>query len=202
MPKNLILDMPTLPMHGPVSSHEPSGGDHDEALISTPLLPKVEKWAVVWTKPRCERCVEEYFERLQVPCFLPRISRRQIYKSGVKSWSAPLFSGYIFYDQLRIERHKVFESRKVVDILVPPDPGALAFELSQIAMALDRDSSLREARFGQKGRPVRVIRGPMKGMQGEIVRIGGGSCMLVLRINFLGKAAELVIDESCVEPIL
>jgi len=119
----------------------------------------------------------------------------------VKNWSAPLFSGYVFYDRDQIERHRVFESRKVVDILIPPDPGALGRELSQIALALDRDSSLREARFGQIGRRVSVIRGPMKGLEGELVRIGSNS-HLILRVNFLGKAAELVIDEACVEPIL
>ena len=173
----------------------------EETTVLSAPLPAVEKWAVVWTKPRCERCVEEYFNRLNVPCFLPLVSKRQIYKSGIKCWDSPLFSSYVFYDQDRIERHKVFESRKAVDILLPPDPGALGRELAQIALALGRDSSLREARFGQKGRRVNVIRGPMKGLRGELVRIGS-DCRLVLRVDFLGKAAELLIDESCVEPEL
>ena len=168
--------------------------------LAAPLM-SVTHWAVAWTKPRCERCVEDYFAQLQVPCFLPLVSKRQVYKSGVKNWAAPLFSSYVFYDASSIERHRVFESRKVVDILVPPDSAVLGHELSQIALALDRDSSLREARFGEKGRRVRVIRGPMKGLCGELLRVGT-ACHLILRVDFLGKAAELAIDESCVEPEL
>jgi hypothetical protein len=167
----------------------------------TSLLPEVQNWAVAWTKPRCERCVEDFFNQIDVPCFLPLMAKRQIYRSGVKKWSSPLFSGYIFYDQNRIERHRVFESRKVVDILTPPDPDALGRELAQIALALEKDSGLREARFGQVGRTVNVVRGPMKGLRGELVRMGSNS-HLILRVNFLGKAAELAIDESCVEPEL
>lgn len=164
-------------------------------------LPHVKNWTVAWTKPRCERGLEEYFSRKQIACFLPLVSKRQVYKSGVKNWEAPLFASYVFYDGDAIDRHKVFESRKVVDILVPPDPKMLGRELVQFATALERDSGLREIRFGLKGRRVRVIRGPMKGLSGELVRIGA-SCHLVLRVDFLGKAAELDIDESCVEPEL
>ena len=172
----------------------------DEAVspLARACFSGVHNWTVAWTKPRCERSVEEYFNRIHVPNFLPLMSKRQVYKSGTKSWVAPLFSSYVFYDGNAIERHKVFESRKVVDILIPSDPQALGIELSQIALALEHDSGLREARFGQKGRRVRVIRGPMKGMSGELVRIGASS-HLILRVNFLGKAAELAIDESCVE---
>lgn len=164
-------------------------------------LPHVRNWTVAWTKPRCERGLQEYFFRNQIASFLPLVSKRQVYKSGVKNWDAPLFASYVFYDGDGIERHKVFESRKVVDILVPPDPKLLGLELAQLAIALEHDSGLREIRFGLKGRRVRVIRGPMKGLRGELVRIGP-SCHLVLRVDFLGKAAELDIDESCVEPEL
>ncbi len=164
-------------------------------------LPDVRNWAVAWTKPRCEHRVEDYLTRIQVPCFLPLVSKRHVYKTGVKNWTSPLFSGYLFYDADKAERQTVFESRKVVDILSPPDPGALGRDLAQIARALERDSSLRETRFGQKGRHVIVVRGPMKGLRGELVRIGSNS-HLILRVDFLGKAAELVIDESCVEPEL
>ncbi|MEI6234901.1 MAG: transcription termination/antitermination NusG family protein [Planctomycetota bacterium] len=173
--------------------------DESEAIAAP--FPHVSNWAVAWTKPRCERSVEDYFGQRGVACFLPLISKRQVYKSGIKNWAAPLFSSYVFYDSNSMDRHKVFESRKVVDILIPPDPVTLGRELSQIALALDRDSSLREARFGEIGRRVRVVRGPMKGLSGELLRVGP-ACHLILRVDFLGKAAELAIDESCVEPEL
>ena len=59
--------------------------------------------------------------------------------------------------------------------------------------------SLRESRFHGAGRRVQVNRGPLKGLRGEFVRSGTES-LLILRVDFLGKAAELAIDEACVDP--
>jgi hypothetical protein len=162
-------------------------------------LRRVRRWAVVWTKPRCERCVQEFFERADVPCFLPLSSRRKSFPSGVKVWTAPLFSSYVFFDQDAMERHRVFESRKAVEVLAPDDSAALSADLLRIAAALERDPSLRASRFSGVGRRVQVNRGPLKGLCGEFVRSGAES-LLILRVDFLGKAAELAIDEACVDP--
>jgi hypothetical protein len=160
---------------------------------------RVRRWAVVWTKPRCERCMCEFFQRENVPCFLPLASRRKNFRSGVKVWTAPLFSSYVFFDQEAIERHRVFDSRKAVEVLTPDDSAALGADLLRIATALERDPSLRESRFTGAGLRVQVNRGPLKGLRGEFVRIGAES-LLILRVDFLGKAAELAIDEGCVDP--
>ena len=162
------------------------------------MFPTAQCWGVAWTKPRCERKLQDYFATRGVPCFLPTVARRQVYKSGAKTWSTPLFPGYVFYDCGAIERLDIFASRKVVELIVPPDSQALGFELRQIALALEKDSALREVRFGQSGQPVVVVRGPLKGLRGELLRTGS-NCHLILKVHFLGKAAELAIDESCVE---
>ena len=169
-----------------------------QAAGNAELFSTARSWAVAWTKPRCEHKLQAYFAQREVPCFLPTISRRQVYKSGAKSWSTPLFPSYVFYDCSAIERLAVFESRKVVELILPSDSIALGSELRQIALALEKDSALREVRFGQSGRPVTVVRGPLKGLRGELVRTGS-HCHLILKVQFLGKAAELAIDESCVE---
>ena len=171
------------------------------AMPGVERFSRVRRWAVVWTKPRCERAVEEFFCNRDVACFLPLSLKRKVFSSGVKSWTAPLFSGYVFFDQDAIERHRVFDSRKAVEILTPDNSDALGADLCRIAIALERDPSLRESRFGGVGRRVNVNRGPMKGLSGEFVRNGAES-VLILRVDFLGKSAELAIDEACVDPEL
>ena len=165
------------------------------------VLPHAKSWAVAWTVAHGEHSLQDYFATLKVPCFLPRVFKRCVYKSGVKSWSLPLFPGYVFFDPTAIERHRVFESRKVADILLPSNPLELQHELTQIAFAIVKDSGLRESRFGRPGRPVYVARGPMKGLYGELVRLKS-ECRLILRVGFLGKAVELAIDDAYVEPVL
>ena len=125
--------------------------------------------------------------------------RRRKYSGRMKTWTAPLFPGYLFYDSAAIDRVRLYESRKVANVLLPTDPVELQRELSQLALALEHDSALREIRFGVTGQPVVVVRGVLAGLAGELVRIGSQS-RLILRIHFLNKAVELVIDEGCVEP--
>ena len=168
-------------------------------LDSIDVLPRNTNWAAAWTKSRAEKALVEYLKTRSVSTFLPLVSRRHVYSSAVRQYDVPLFPGYVFFDQSNISRSEVFESRKVAQILNTPEPLALANELEQIAMALRHDPSLREARFGQMGIPVVLARGPMKGLRGDLVRMGNAS-RLIVRVTFLGKAAELDIDEAFVEP--
>lgn len=166
-----------------------------------PVLPDVRNWAVAWTVVHGERALEDYFAKFNVASYLPKVSRRRVYSGRAKIWDVPLFPGYVFFDCDALDRPRVFASRKVADILLPPDQTQLKRELSQLACAIDHDSSLREAQFGVSGRPVVVKRGILAGLSGELVR-AGSQCRLVVRINFLRIAAELTIDEAFVEPDL
>jgi hypothetical protein len=73
-------------------------------------------------------------------------------------------------------------------------------ELSSLALALRSEEGLRRSRFKKLGTPVRVVAGPMTGLCGELVRVKG-TCRLIVRVSFIGKGAELEIDEALVEPI-
>ncbi len=163
-------------------------------------LPAVNSWAVARTKSRCEKVFADYLLSVNVPCYLPLLSKRRVYGSAVRFSHLPLFSGYVFFDSSAADTSTIFDSRKIAQILTPPDARQLAHELQQIALALQNDQGLRESRFGEPGRPVVVARGPLKGLEGELVRIGGIS-RLVIRVSFLGKAAELEIDDAFIEPV-
>jgi hypothetical protein len=165
------------------------------------VLPEARAWAVAWTKPRCEKVLHEYFVARRVPVFLPLVSKRRVYGHHIRYSLIPLFPGYVFFDQEVISRPQVFESRKVAQIITCADPAELRRDLANLAMALRADSSLRETRFGQTGRKVYVARGPMKGLFGELVKYEAQN-RLIVRVNYISKAAELTIDEAFVEPIL
>jgi hypothetical protein len=165
------------------------------------LLPAARLWAVAWTKPRCEKVLFEYLAAWQVPSFLPLVKKRRVYGQHVRHSLLPLFPGYVFFDSECIPRTRVFESRKVAQIITPADPEELRRDLANLALALRADETLHETRFGQTGRKVYVARGPMRGLFGELVKTEAQNRLLV-RVNYISKAAELVIDEAFVEPVL
>ena len=164
-------------------------------------LLNVGVWAVAWTKPRCEKVLNEFLVARHVLSFLPLVSKRRIYGTHVRVSHLPLFASYVFFDAHAIPRNEVLASHRVAEVLYPADPEELRRDLSNLALALRSDDSLREARFGQAGRRVYVARGPMKGLCGELVRCESRS-RIVIRVGFIGKAAELEIDEAFIEPAL
>jgi len=164
-------------------------------------LPAADTWAVAWTKARCEKALSEYLAGLDVPHFLPLVSKRRVYGGQARFSHLPLFPGYVFFDASAAERTRIFASRKVAQILLPPDDQILRRDLENLVLALQDDETLRETRFGQEGRPVYVKSGPFRGLYGKLVRYDSDS-KLIVQVSFIGKAAELRIDEAFLEPAL
>lgn len=160
-------------------------------------LPQARRWAAAWTRSRAEKALQEYLQTRSVPVFLPLVLSRRVYGHMVRQSRLPLFPGYLFYDSEAISRSEVFASRHVADVLAPDDPQQLRSELESLALVLGSDATMRECRWGAVGTPVEVVRGPLKGVRGELVRYQAGH-RLVLHVSFLGRSAELAIDEAFV----
>lgn len=167
--------------------------------LSKKALPEAQSWGVAHTHARAEKVFYSWLLERQIPSFLPLACKRRVYGRHVRSSDIPLFSGYVFLDLAACSRQQVFQSEKVAQILEPPDPCALKLELERLARALQSDEPLRLSQF-KSGTPVQVVRGPLKGLEGEFVRTETAS-FLILRVSFLGHTAELKIDEAYVEPI-
>lgn len=162
-------------------------------------LPVAERWGVARTHARAEKVLHRWLSDREIPSFLPLSPNRKVYGRRIRTSEVPLFSGYVFFDLATCPRQNIFQSRKVAQILEPPDPGALRGELERLARAMQSGEPLRPSRF-KAGTPVQVMRGPLKGLEGEFVRTETLS-FLILRVSFLGHSAELRIDEAYVEPI-
>ncbi len=154
-----------------------------------------QMWGVAWTKSRCEKALAEYFTARSVCLFLPLVATRRNAGNRIRQSWLPLFPGYVFFDTAAISRPDVFASRRVAEVLCTGDEAQLRTDLMNLSLALQHDQSLREVRFGEIGCPVHIKSGSMKGLTGELVRYGSQS-RLIVRIQFLGKAAELEIDEA------
>jgi len=166
----------------------------------TAPLPEARSWAAIHTKPRCEKVVAQFLRARAVPVFLPTVLRRRNYGARRRASDLPMFPGYLFYDAGAIDRLQVFDSRRVAEILLPCDARELERDLKSLAGALAARQSPVACALGPPGTRVEVVEGPLAGVQGELVR-AGGRCSLVLRVHFLGFAAELTVNEAHVRPV-
>jgi transcription antitermination factor NusG len=169
-------------------------------MIPPSVLPDVPEWAAAHVKSRCEKALVEFLEKRGVKHFLPLARRRRVYGARVRESSIPLFPGYVFFDRAGIAYHAVFDSRKVARVLYADDAAGLRNDLGRIAQILEAGVELREVKPPEPGQRVAIVAGPLKGLEAEMVR-RSGKTTLVVRIEFLSKAAELEIDESFARPL-
>ncbi|MGQ0612350.1 MAG: transcription termination/antitermination NusG family protein [Planctomycetaceae bacterium] len=163
-------------------------------------FPQARSWGAIHTKPRCEKVVAQFLATRQVPVFLPLLVRRRSYGARRRASALPMFPGYLFYDSAAIDRRQLFDSRRVAEILLPEDPRELERDLKSLAGVLAARQSPLACAIGPPGTRVEVVEGPLAGVHGELVR-AGGRCSLVLKVHFLGFAAELTVTEEHVRPL-
>lgn len=162
------------------------------------FLPQAESWAVAHTRARAEKRLAAWLRDRNIGHFLPLICRRHKGNREIRYFDVPLFPGYVFFDEACVDRQQMLATDRVAQVLTTPDQQSLRRDLERLARALQADGSLVAAPWGEVGRPVRVARGALKGLSGEVVRVADATRLLI-RINFIGRAATLEIDEGLVE---
>jgi len=156
-------------------------------------------WHAVFTASRAEKKVRDRLEELGVECFLPvqTVLRQWTYrKSRVV---VPVIAGLVFVRVSRQEQVKVLQTKGVVAFLrlkgeagaaVIPDKQMLDFSEEAVEMTNENIKA---------GDLVRVVKGSLRGMEGELIRHKGVTKVLV-RIDMLG-CAMVNIPASFVEKL-
>ena len=154
-------------------------------------------WYAIYTRSRHEKFVEGQLSRKGIETFLPLVVVPRRWSDRWKLVPLPLFSGYLF---VRVGEHgfkEIFKLPGVVS-LVGNQAGPLPIPEEQMrAVRIAVESRLRcdPHPFLAEGQNVRVVRGPLQGLQGILLR--KKSCYrLVLSVELIRKAIALEIDAA------
>jgi hypothetical protein len=74
-------------------------------------------------------------------------------------------------------------------------------ELDGLRKALAADATLIPWHWGEPGSSVRIVSGPLRGLEGTLVRLKGGD-RLLLQVHLIGRAVLLDVDIHACEPAL
>jgi transcription antitermination factor NusG len=129
---------------------------------------------------------------------LPLHTRISQWKDRRKMIQWPLFPGYCFGRFTLDERIKVLQVPRVVQIIgsgtyAEPIPEE---EIAAIGRIMERCRQYEPYPYPQtKGTVVQVIRGPLKGIHGTLLRTAH-ACRLVIAVNLIQQATAVEIDAS------
>ena len=176
--------------------------ENPESCFPADILNRIQKekfWRVAHTKSRREKALAHYLARAGIGYYLPMFIRQQSSNKRVRSSLIPVFNGYLFFQADDSERYKALQSNHIAQIIDAGDEKRLISELSQIEKALSGSTKVYPYDFISKGQWVRVIKGPLKGVEGRIVR-KEGNYRLVLSVESIMQSISVSIEADQVEP--
>lgn len=133
---------------------------------------------------------------------LPTITRTSQWKDRKKQIEWPLFPGYCFARFSAGQRLIVLQTPGVIEIVgggSRPEP-IEEEEMEALRRMLSSRKHYDPYPYLNEGMPVEVIRGPLQGVKGKLVR-KATHCRLVISINLIRQAASVEIDSEDVSPI-
>lgn len=163
---------------------------------------KKREWFAAFTVPQSERSVVRHLDAHEVESFLPTFETTHLWKNRQKKKIVePLFPCYVFVHVSKVERRRVFSAPGILR-LVGGSQGPIPISTSEIDTLRsdafrNRLEPFRELVLGER---VRIRSGPMKGVEGTLVR-RKNSLRFVLSISLISQYAALEIGTEEVEPV-
>jgi transcription termination/antitermination protein NusG len=159
-------------------------------------------WYALWTRSRHERLVCSELTTREVEAFLPTITRWSIWKDRRKRIDWPLFPGYCFARFDADSRFRVLNCAGVATIVsFNGEPAAIPDrEIDDIRRLVTSDLRYDPCPLIREGTLVEVVRGPLLGIKGRLVR-KGPHAHLLLSVETVNQAVSVQVDASDVATI-
>jgi len=150
-----------------------------------------ELWFAVWTRNQCEPKVESALERKGLHVFLPRLrvpSRRRDRRVVLEQ---PLFPGYLFlrFTPSRESYIRVAGTQGVVRVL-----GERWDALDPVP-----DEQVEAVRRVRAGDRVRIVAGPLVGLEGFVREELGGRATFVVSVDLLRRSVGVEVRAEALE---
>lgn len=165
--------------------------------------PSEPQWYAVRTRSRYEKKVREQLAGRQgVEVFLPLWEHRSRWKDRIKRVEVPLFPGYCFASFRYSDRLRVLKAFGVVDLVGPRGrPEAVPdAEIDAIHALVGSHLTYEPFPFLAEGMEVEVIRGPLMGVHGRLLR-RDRDLRVVLSVMLIRQSVSVEIDATDVTPV-
>jgi transcription antitermination factor NusG len=160
------------------------------------------QWFAVWTRSRQEKSAATMLAALDVPHFLPLKSEVHQWSDRKQTVTVPLFTGYLFVctDLSKDSRLRVLNTSGVAGF-VGNQSGPLPIpdhQIESIRTVLEARVECTVTALLNEGDHVRVLRGPLAGVEGELVR-SNSSSRLSISIETIHKSLLINVCRNDVE---
>jgi len=168
--------------------------------------PANERWYAVWTRSQCETKVEEGLRRRRCQVFLPRISVSSRRRDRRLVLARPLFPGYVFlrFAPSREAYIRVVSTDGVVRIIGERWDALHAIpdeQVEAVRRLLASGDGARAVRWIREGDRVRIVAGPLEGVEGLVQCWHRGRATFVVSVDLLQRSVGVEVADVVVERV-
>ena len=164
------------------------------------------QWYALWTNSHCEQLVHEQLAAKGFRTFLPTMADWSRRAGTRRLIQRPMFPGYLFVNEAIDKRNyvEIMKTRGVVRILgdrwdsLAPVPDV---EIEGIRQVMSSDAAVMPYPYLREGHRVRIVEGPLTGVEGILVRRRPARGLLVLSVELLHRSVAVEVDCSAVTPV-
>lgn len=127
-----------------------------------------EAWLVCHTKPRCEKKFAALLKAEQFEHYLPLVPSIRQYRQQTKRFTKPLFPGYVFTRVPVVMKPRLFQQDLLARIIPVLDEAAFLRQLADVKTIVASGYELSVLPLLTKGRRVRIVGGPLHGLEGFV----------------------------------
>jgi transcription antitermination factor NusG len=158
-------------------------------------------WWVAHTRARNEKALARDLARMDIACYLPLQRKASRSRGGrVHIADVPVFAGYLFFNATDGQRYRALATNRVANTLFVPDQDGLVAQIRHIHRILHSDAAIEHFNGVRVGQWVRVVAGPMMGVEGRVTRKLGRT-RLVVTVDILGQSVATEVDAELLERI-
>ena len=157
-------------------------------------------WYVLHVKPRTEKTVNDHLAILRVFHYLPLVRKETKVQRRKVVRFLPVFPGYVFTRLSPEERMAILRTQHIVRTIEVTEPRRMIHQLRQVEHASRLPTDLKQVAFFTEGEYVRVVSGPLRGLEGQVKRVGAQTS-LVLTVDILGRALEASVAPGDLEKV-
>ena len=173
-----------------------------EGKVQRPVRSSEPQWYAAYTWANHEKRVADQFVERTVEHFLPTFESIRRWRDRRMRIQQPLFSGYIFVRLALQDRLRVLQVPSVVRLVsFNGQPAALSDqEIDTLRKSLIPELGALPHPYLRVGRRVRIVKGPLYGAEGVVVRKKNGF-RFVLLMDLIMRAASVDVDAADIQAI-
>ena len=163
------------------------------------------EWYAVHTRSRHEQTVYDRLMCKSIHTFLPKIEVWSKRKDREKRIQVPMFRGYVF-----IKAN--LENRLWLSVLQTPGVARIISsngkpvpipekQIASVQTVLEKDTVVSPYPYLNEGQRVRIVAGPLKGIEGILLRFKSNKQRLILSVDLLQQSICVEMDTIEVEPL-